>query len=259
MSHIVNAPVLEEEFKTLFLYNLLDRLKIYSSVAPIRNHYNGEDYDNNESVKHKLSSIFTITQNTAMPPQEFKINLKIGEQVLYSLSDLEKMVSDLNRKISNYKLAMIAGESMDATVDRFLLRIQEFMLKRGLPEFTSEAVGAIAELVKIAQLSDKEKEYFYKSLANGKLTKQKFYDILGNTCDEFKASLDKSRQQQNIKAKCSCPSEISDESVRYSRKSLAIMKAQEDMATFQNRTPLTLTLGKCSNASNAWHYWLQIV
>lgn len=258
MSHIINEPLLEEEFKNLFIYNLLDRLKIYSSIAPIRSHYNGEGYDDNVKFKEKLSSIFTITQNTAMPPQEFKINLTIAEQNLYSLSDLEKMVSDLNRKISNYKLAMIAGESMEATLDRFLMRIQVFMQKRGASEFTSEAVSAIAELVKIAQLSEKEKEYFYKSLANGKLTKQKFYDILGNTCDEFKSNLDKSPKQP-IRTKCNCPSEVLDDSVRYARKSLALMKAKEDMFAYQNRTPLTLTLGKCSNASNTWHYWLQVV
>jgi DNA replication initiation complex subunit (GINS family) len=259
MSNIITAPALEGEFKTLFLYNLLDRLKIYSSIAPIRSHCAGEGYDNNDTIKDKLSSVFNISQNTAMPPQDFQISLKIGEQVLYSMADLEKMVSDLNRKISNYKLAMMAGESMDATVDRFLLRIQAFMVKRGLPDFTSEAVSAIAELVKIAQLSDKEKEYFYKSLANGKMTKQKFYDILGNTCDEFKSGLGKSRQQKNTKSQCNCPSEISDESVSYARKSLAITKAKEDISTFQNRTPLTLTLGKCPSVSNAWHYWLQIV
>jgi hypothetical protein len=256
MSHIISAPIIEEEFKNLFLYNLLDKLKIYSNLTPIRSHYTGEGYDDNEKIKTKLSNIFIIDKNTPMPPQEFKINLTIQETLLYSLSDLEKMVSELNRKVSNYKLAMMAGENMDATVDRFLFRIQSFMQKRGLPELTGEAVAAIAEIVKIAQLSEKEKEYFYKSLSNGKITKQKFYDILGNTCDEFKSSLS---TKQNVQSKCSCPSEISEDSVRYARKSLAIIKAKEDIVAYQNRTPMTLTLGKCSNASTAWHYWLQIV
>lgn len=261
MSQIKSSSIIGDEFRTLFLYNMLDKLKIYSNILPIRAHNRNGIYDDSDLIKTKISNIFTIDKNTPMPPQEYKVNMLIEEKYIYSLAELESFNTELNKKIVNYKLGLMAGESLDATVDRFLRRIQNFMNKKMLPEYAGDVVSVLAQIVKLSQLSEKEKEYFYKSLANGKVTKQKFYDIVSNTCEDFKfeAYKDASALSKALKPTCECPSEVSDSSLRFPRKSLALLSASEDIKSFNNRAPLALTLGKCSTSSSLWHYWLQVV
>lgn len=256
MSKLYNPPPTKEEFRVLFQHNLLDKLKVYSNITPLRAHNNGKGYDSADIIKNKMQSIFVIDKNTPLSPYDYKINISIPETSIENLAELEKFTNDLNKKISNHKLGLIAGESLDATTNRFLLRIQNFMDKKELGNYAAEVVSVIGELAKIAQLSEKEKEYYFKSLANGKTTKQKFYDILSYTCEEFKFQI---TNPPNEEEACYCPSEVADDSPRYSRKSVALMTAKEDITIYQNRSALALSLGKCNTDKKTWHYWMQIV
>jgi hypothetical protein len=258
MNSIVNTPIQPEELKILFRFHIMDKLKIYSKLSPLRKHSRGNGYDNAEVVKEKLSAMFDFKNYNATPPHEFRIALKIEEEMLNSLAELEEYIKNLSHRASNYRIALVAGEPIDATIDRFLLRVQKFMKTRGLEQYAGEVVSVVAEIVKLANFNDIEKANFYRSLANNKKTKQLFYDILSNACEEFKrSSPDKLDIPFMEKSKCECPSEYSDYSDRYTRRSLALKHSLDTIKGYDHG-PLDLSIARCVTSGATWHYWIQV-
>jgi hypothetical protein len=258
MNSIVNTPIQPEELKILFRFHILDKLKIYSKLSPLRKHSKGAGYDSSDMIKEKLSTMFDFRNYNATPPHEFRIALKVEEQNLSNLAELEEYIKNLSHRASNYRIALVAGEPIQSTIDRFLLRVQKFMKTRGLENYAGEVVSVIAEIVKLADFDEKEKANFYRSLANNKKTKQLFYDILSNACEEFKRS---SPDNLDIpfmeKSKCECPSEYSDYSDRYTRRSLALKHSMETIKAYNNG-PLDLSIARCVTSGATWHYWIQV-
>jgi hypothetical protein len=250
-----NPNYLNGELRALFRYSLLDRLGVCSPCSPIAGHATSSIFHSSDEIKEKLSKIFIIKTSSAPPPHEFYINLEIEENSLDTLAQLEEYINDLTKKASNYRVALIAGEPTDKLIDKFLSRIQEFMQKKGLSEYAGEVVSAISDIVRISGLTPQEKANFYGSIANNKITKQQFYDILGNTCTEF------IRQQPEIK--CTEKTELSDCveypeyencSPHYIRKSEAVLSAVNEAERAQE--VITMKLIKCLSETRGWHYIL---
>lgn len=248
----------DDEFRLLFQHNLFSMLKIFSKENPIRKFARKGEYDSSEEIQDKIAQVFNFRSPAAPPPHEYYINLNLNKEVA-TLADLNKYIEELQRKVGNYSIAMVAGESFEQVLDKFLIRVNSFLTARGLGSHISDVVAGVATLVKSANFNEEQRINFYRSLANSKLGKQRFYDMLSNTCAEFI----KGQTFDELfieRAKCECPYEETDSCDKYPRKSLALHFAHEKLDTLNvGRYAVALSVDRCVVSGAAYHYWIQIL
>jgi hypothetical protein len=252
-----HTTIEHDEFKLLFQYNMFSMLGIFSAENPMRKLSKMGRYDTASEIREKISTIFDTARPSPPPPHEYYINLNLQKEV-NTLTDLEKYVTELERKIQNYKIAMVAGETVEQSIDKFLLRVMGFMSKRGFETYAADVVETVALLSRTAEFKADERNNFYRALANSKLGKQRFYDMLSNTCTEFLKS-----QNTDVdfisRAKCECPYSESDSCEKYPRRSLALhyaMQQIKEMRPSENNV-LALSVDRCVASGASFHYWIQ--
>lgn len=249
----------EDEFRLLFQHNFFNMLKIFCFENPTRKLYKNNTYETSVEIKEKIGDIFNFRLPSVPPPHDYFINIKLEKEVK-TLSDLNKYIEELEGKANNYKIALIAGESLKQSIDKFLNRLQNFMASRGLIHHAKDVVEVISRLVAIAEFNEYEKLNFYRALANSKLSKQRFYDILSTTCVEYIKS-------QNFdpdfikKAKCDCPYEETDSCEKYPRKSIALHYAYKRLQTLNptGEKTMLLSVDRCVSSGASFHFWIQAV
>lgn len=249
----------EDEFKLLFQHNFFNMLKIFTPENPVRKFSRNGRYDTPEEIKDKIAVIFNFRLPSAPPSHEYFINLKLEKEV-ETLYDLNKYIEELNRKAANYKISLIAGESFEQATEKLLKRLQTFMLTRGLKPYTKDVVEVIRRLVNLAEFTDYEKLNFYRAIANSKLGKQRFYDMLSTTCSEFVKSQNFDKEFIE-KAKCDCPYEETDSCDKYPRKSIALHYAHNKLKEINpnNENTMILSVDRCVSSGAAFHFWIQLV
>lgn len=248
-----------DEFYLLLIHNLFSMLKLFTSENPSRKFARNGRYDTTNEIKEKISVIFNIKSPSAPPPHEFEINIKL-EKEIKTLADLTAYTEELARKASNYRISMIAGEPVDKCINKFLKRVQSFMLMKGMSPYTKDVIEAIATLVRKADFTESEKANFYRAIANNKISKQRFYDMLATTCNEFTKS-QKFDEDFISRAKCDCPYESTDSCEKYPRKSLALHYATKQLQELRSTTSseLILSVDRCVASGASFHYWIQTI